>query len=302
MTLPHWLASKEMRAIVAMCVAMALFVGNDIFNKMSRVYWPTGQILCVRGMMAVSLMLIWVRAAGLMPQLKDIVQFGVIRRGALEGCVAILFIMGLGMMPLSDALAILMASTLIGTALSVPLLDEKVGWRRWTAILVGFCGMLLVVQPSGSAGNIGGILMVLCAIGVAFRDISTRFIPKSVPSLIITLGTALGTFVAGTALMMFEDFAPFDPWVIFYLFCSACFIICGNYASVLAFREVEIAVVSPFRYTSMIWGTLASGLVFSQWPSLVVCLGMALIVGSGLYTLHRERIRMRQSQQLMPSV
>jgi drug/metabolite transporter (DMT)-like permease len=302
MMVPAWLRSKEMRAICAMCAAMALFVGNDIFNKLSRAYWPTGQILCVRGLMALSLMMIWVYAAGLLSRLRDITHIGVIRRGALEGCVAILFIMGLGMMPLSDALAILMASALVGTALSVPLLGEKVGWRRWTAILVGFCGMLLVVQPGGSVGNTGGMLMVLCAIGVAFRDISTRFIPKSIPSLIVTLGTAIGTFVAGTILMMFEELAPFDPKVMFYLFCSACFIICGNYASVLAFREVEISVVSPFRYTSMIWGTLASGLIFSQWPSLIVCAGMALIVGSGLYTLHRERVRMRHAQPPVSSV
>jgi drug/metabolite transporter (DMT)-like permease len=249
--LPDWAKTREMRAIAAMCMAMLLFVGNDIFNKLAREHWPTGQVLAVRGIMAIALLLIWVRIAGHIGRLKDMLHVSVLRRGALEGLVAVMFITVLGLIPLADALAILMASTLIGTALSVPLLGEKVGWRRWLAILAGFFGMLLVVQPTGQSANWGGLLAVACAIGVAFRDISTRFVPKTIPSIVITLATATGAWLAGILLLPFETLQPFDGQVMFYLVCSAFFIMSGNFFAVLAFREAEIAVVSPFRYNDL---------------------------------------------------
>jgi drug/metabolite transporter (DMT)-like permease len=292
-SLPEWAKGKEVRAIAAMCIAMALFVGNDIFNKLSREMWPTGQVLATRGVLATAFLLLWVYWAGLWGSLGATFRWPVLRRGLLEGFVAVLFIKALGLIPLSDISAILMASTLIGTALSVPFLGESVGWRRWTAILVGFAGMLLVVRPTGDAANWGGLLAVASAIGVALRDIATRFVPREVPSLIVTLATVIGAWLSGIVLLPFETLAPFNPTVMLYLLCAAMLIIAGNYFSVIAFREVEIAVVSPFRYTTMIWSTLASGLVFGQWPGAIVGLGMALIVGSGLYTLHRERIRRR---------
>jgi drug/metabolite transporter (DMT)-like permease len=292
--LPEWAKTREVRAIAAMCLAMALFAGNDVFNKLSREHWPTGQVLAVRGLLAVSLMFMLVIASGHGGKLKRLFHPNVMLRGGIEGIVAPLFITALGLLPLHDTLAILMASTLIGTALSVPILGEQVGWRRWTAILIGFAGVLLVLQPSGAAGNWGGALALLCAFCVAFRDISTRFVPREIPSVLIAFATGLGAWFGGIALLPFETMQPFTMQIAFYLAGSALFIVCGNYAAVIAFREVEISIVSPFRYTSMIWGTLASGFVFGQWPGWVVGLGMMLIVGSGLYTLHRERVRRRQ--------
>ncbi len=220
--LPEWTKTREMRAIAAMCMAMFLFVGNDIFNKLAREHWPTGQVLAVcagdGGWPAPALGLAERASA---PHSGHAASLRA-APGRLEGLVAAAFITVLGLIPLSDALAILMASTLIGTALSVPLLGETVGWRRWTAILIGFTGMLLVVRPEGGSMNWGGLLAVACAIGVAFRDISTRFIPKDVPSIVITLATAIGAWLGGIALLPFEQAQPFDAHVMLYLLCSAC--------------------------------------------------------------------------------
>ncbi len=299
--LPAWARSREMRAILAMCVAMLLFVGNDIFNKLAREHWPTGQVLVVRGLMAVALLLTWVSMSGHWRKLGGMLHPTVLRRGGLEALVAPMFITVLGLIPLSDALAILMASTLIGTALSVPLLGETVGWRRWTAICIGFAGMLLVVQPTGAAANWGGVLAILSAFCVALRDISTRFVPRRIPSVIIAFATALGAWFGGLCLLPFETAAPFEGIVLLYLLGSAIFVVLGNYATILAFREVEIVIVSPFRYSSMIWGTLASGLIFGQWPTWIVLVGMMLIVGSGLYTLHRERVRRIKAEAFLPA-
>jgi drug/metabolite transporter (DMT)-like permease len=284
-------------AIGALCLAMLFFSFNDVFTKFARAYWPTGQVLSLRGAMALALMLIWLRLAGLHGRIGAIGERPVMLRAALEGLVAILFIAAIGLLPLANLVAIVMASTLIGTALSVPILRESVGWRRWSAIGVGFVGMLFVVQPTGEASALGVVLAVASAFGIACRDLSTRFVPSAIPSLVVTLGTVLGSCLAGVALLPFEEAAPVEPIVIAYLAGSAVCIIAGNYCSILAFRKVAIGIVSPYRYTSVIWATLASGLIFGEWPGALVGVGMALIVASGLYTLHRERVRRRESRQ-----
>jgi drug/metabolite transporter (DMT)-like permease len=291
--------SKELRAILAMCAAMLLFVGNDVFNKLAREHWPTGQILVFRGLMALALLLPIVRAMGHWNDLVYLKNGAAFRRGALESVVAILFITALGLMPLQALLAALMAATLIGTALSVPMLGEVVGWRRWVAVLVGFVGMLLVLRPTGDVSLIAGVMALACAICVAIRDIATRFVPKVVPSIIITVATVLGALAGGLALLPFQTMAPFTWEVTGYLAGSAFFVVLGNFAAVMAFREVEIAIVSPFRYTNLVWGVIAGWFFFGEWPNRVMWIGVALIVASGLYALHRERIRHKERERLI---
>jgi drug/metabolite transporter (DMT)-like permease len=148
-----------------------------------------------------------------------------------------------------------------------------------------------VAQPTGGSTALGGLLMVISAFGVAARDISTRFVPRTIPSLIVALATCIGAMLGGVLMLPFSTLAPFEGPVLAYVVSAAVLIVLGNFMSVLAFREVAIATVSPFRYTSAIWGILASGLVFGQWPSALVYGGMALIIGSSLYILHRERVK-----------
>jgi drug/metabolite transporter (DMT)-like permease len=217
----------------------------------------------------------------------------------LEGLVAVLFIAALGMLPLQIALAAIMTSTLFGTALSVPILGEKVGWRRWGAILLGFAGMLLVLRPTGDVSMLGAGFALACAMGVAIRDLATRFVPREIPSVIVTLATVVGAFTGGVVLLPFETPAPFAWEPLLYLAGSTVFVLAGNFSAVYAFREVEIGLVSPFRYTNLFWGLIAGWFVFGEWPTTWVWVGVALIMASGLYTLHRERIRHRQREKLI---
>jgi drug/metabolite transporter (DMT)-like permease len=291
--------TKEFRAIASMCAAMLFFVGNDSFNKLAREFWPTGQVLATRGAMAVVVFLLVVRLSGHWGQLKSMLHKTVIRRGALEGFVAVLFIAALGLLPLQIALAAIMTSTLFGTALSVPILGEKVGWRRWLAILVGFAGMLLVLRPTGDVSLLGAGLALACAFGVGMRDLATRFVPREIPSVIVTLATVLGAFTGGLCLLPFETPAPFAIEPLMYLAGSTVFVLAGNFAAVYAFREVEIGLVSPFRYTNLFWGLIAGWFVFGEWPTSYVWTGVVLILASGLYTLYRERIRHKERTRLI---
>ncbi|KAF0227715.1 MAG: hypothetical protein FD175_2628 [Beijerinckiaceae bacterium] len=281
-----------MRGIVAMMLAMALFVLNDTVVKLARVHWDAGQILVVRGLFALLLLAIWVGFGGFSDRVGMIRHRILVLRGALEAGIAAAFITALGMMPLADITAILMLAPLIITALSMVLFGEKVGWRRWSAVVAGFCGMLLVVRPGGAIPLSALALALLSVIGVAFRDIVTRRIPAEIPSVIVAITSTLGTLVGGTLISGIDaGWRPVTPDLVLLMASAAAFVILGNYAMIEACRDVELSVVSPFRYAVMLWAVLLGIVVFGDWPAPVALAGIALIGASGLYTLHRERIR-----------
>lgn len=281
-----------MRGIVAMMLAMALFVLNDTVVKLARVHWDAGQVLVVRGLFALLLLAFWVWLGGFSDRFGMIRHRILILRGMLEAGIAAAFITALGMMPLADITAILMLAPLIITALSMVLFGEKVGWRRWSAVVVGFCGMLLVVQPGGAIPLSALALALLSVVGVAFRDIVTRRIPAEIPSVIVAVTSTLGTLVGGGLLSgVGPGWQPATLEMVLLMGSAAAFVILGNYAMIEACRDVELSVVSPFRYAVMLWAVLLGIMVFGEWPTPIALAGIALIGASGLYTLHRERIR-----------
>lgn len=281
-----------MRGIIAMMLAMALFVLNDTVVKLARMHWDAGQILVVRGLFALALLAFWLSLGRFWDRVGMIRHRTLILRGALEAGIAAAFITALGMMPLADITAILMLAPLIITALSMVLFGEKVGWRRWSAVVVGFCGMLLVVQPGGAIPFSALVLALLSVIGVAFRDIVTRRIPAEIPSVIVAITSTLGTLVGGTLISgTGAGWQPATPYLVLLMASAAAFVMLGNYAMIEACRDVELSVVSPFRYAVMLWAVLLGIVVFGDWPTPIALAGIALIGASGLYTLHRERIR-----------
>lgn len=287
-------SQKNLRGIVAMMLAMALFVLNDTFVKLARAYWDTGQTLVVRGIFALVLLLIWMKLSGKTGQLRMMFHRTLVLRGLIEGAIATAFITAISQMPLADITAILMLAPLIITALSMMIFGEKVGWRRWSAVIAGFCGMLLVVRPGGSIPMTALVLALLSVIGVAFRDILTRRIPSEIPSVVVAITSTLGTFLGGALLAATDsNWQPVTPHLLMLAGSAAAFVVLGNYAMIEACREAELSVVSPFRYAVMLWAVLLGILVFGDWPSPVAIAGIVLIGASGLYTLHRERVRQR---------
>lgn len=284
---------KNRRGILMMLLAMAFFVGNDALVKLARVQWEAGQVLVVRGVFALLLLAAWLAISGFYRQIGMMFGPYVLLRGGLEALIAILFISALGAMHLADITAILMLAPLIITALSMVLFGEQVGWRRWLAVLVGFCGMLLVIRPGGHTIPLGAAFMALLSvIGVGFRDALTRRIPAQVPSIVATLTSSVGTFLGGLALVGFgQAWRPFEWPIAAGLFGAAIIVLIANFAVIEAHRESELSVVSPFRFTVIGWAMLLGIVVFGEWPMPIALLGIALIAASGLYTLHRERVR-----------
>lgn len=287
-------AQKNLRGIIAMMLAMALFTLNDTFVKLARVHWEAGQVLVIRGIFALVMLVIWLKLAGIVDKMRMLFRPALVLRGLIEAGIATAFITAVGQMALADITAILMMAPLIITALSMIFFGEKVGWRRWSAVFVGFGGMLLVVQPGGGVPATALVLALLAVVGVGFRDIVTRRIPAEIPSVVVAFTSTLGTLLGGLILLgAGEPWRPMPPQLLMLTGSAAAFVILGNYAMIEACRDVELSVVSPFRYIVILWAVVLGIVVFGDWPTPLAIGGIALIGVSGLYTLHRERVRQR---------
>lgn len=285
-----------------MVFAMACFVFNDACVKFARQSWETGQILVVRGVFALILLGLWMHFTHVLSQWPKLREKQVLLRGFIEATIAMSFITALGSMALADITAILLLSPLFITGISMVFMGEKVGWRRWLAIFAGFGGMLLVIRPEGQSGGWPVALAIFSALGVAVRDTLTNRIPAGVPNLVISVSSTIGGMIGGGMLAAGTgQWAPMDMHVILALMAAALFVVVGNFAIILAFRGVELSAVSPFRYTVIIWAVLMGGFVFGQWPAPIALIGIAMIGLSGLYTLHRERMR-RKEEKLYKSI
>lgn len=284
-------AQKNLRGIVAMTLAMAFFALNDALVKLARVHWDTGQILVIRGTFALGILAVWLSLARLGGQLSLLRHPKLLLRGIIEGFVACTFIAALGAIPLAEITTILMLAPMIITALSTVFFSEKVGWRRWSAVAVGFSGMLLVVRPGGDLPLAALVLALASVIGVGFRDILTRAIPSHIPSAIVAVTSTLGTLTGGLLLSLQGGWKPMTAEFLMLTSGAAGLVALGNYAMIEACRGTELSAISPFRYVVIVWAVVLGIIVFGDWPSPLALIGIVLICGSGLYTLHRERVR-----------
>jgi len=288
-------APKNLRGIVAMCAAMAVYIANDSLVKLATAQGlPAAEIMALRGLIATVIFTSGILLAG---EGRSVTRLGhplVMGRGALDALIALTYIPALALMPIGDLTAVALLSPMIITLLSAIVLKEEVGWRRWSAVVVGFAGMLIVVGPSASSFSLPAALGLLTAIGVAVRDLMTRMVPSHVPSATVGLSTTLATTLLGFLLWPFSP-----PWpmpglpALGLLAGSALMLAIGNIMAAIAFRDVDVSVVSPFRFTNVIWAILSGWVLFGDTPTPIVLAGATLIVGSGIYTLHRERVRGR---------
>lgn len=292
-------SQKNLRGIAAMMIAMLFFVGNDALMKLARGSLETGQALVVRGIFAIVILTI---AIGVTRSWRDLPlafhRLGMLR-AATESVVAALYISALSVMALSDITAIQMLTPLILTAFSVLFFREKVGWRRWSAVIVGFIGILLVIRPGGQATPLWAVAMAFgSAVLVAVRDIMTRRMPARVPSLMLTLITTLGTMIGGIVMLLAgQSWQPLSASVLALLAGAAFLVLVGNFAVIEAFRDVDLSVVSPFRYSIALWALVIGFAIFGEIPTFLSLAGLVLVIASGLYTVHRERVRRRMETQ-----
>jgi drug/metabolite transporter (DMT)-like permease len=170
---------------------------------------------------------------------------------------------------------------------------ERVGPARWLAIATGFCGVLLVVQPSGAAFNAYALLCLGGTVLHAARDLMTRVIDRRVPSILITLSTAVSVSLLSGALSLLQGWQPMQWQQLALLATASLFLSAGYYLLIIAMREGEMSVIAPFRYTGLLFALLLGYVVWGDVPNPLAWCGIALLLGAGLYVLHGERSRAR---------
>lgn len=205
---------------------------------------------------------------------------------------SVLFVMALRHMPLADATATGFVAPLFVTALSIPILGEAIGWRRWSATLVGFVGVLIVVRPGGEGFQIASLLAVGSALSWAFAMIMTRMMSHTESPLATLTYSALIGFGLTTLAMPFLWVAVTPTILLMGIFVGVSSTV-GHWLIVLAYRHADASLLAPFSYIQLLWASLFGLVVFAVLPDAWTLVGAVIIAGSGLYTAHRERIKAR---------
>jgi drug/metabolite transporter (DMT)-like permease len=292
---PH---AANMRGVVAVLIAMALFVLSDSVVKLAGEMMPATEIMAVRGVMAVVIMggvaVATVNAA----RWHLIAQPRVVVRAVLEAVVAVLFLVALPHLPLADITAIQQVTPIVLTLLSAVVLKEDVGWRRWLAVGTGFAGVVLVIQPTGEGINWFALSALGCAALVAVRDLVTRRLDPAIPTALVTFTTTLSVCIAGFAGGPLETWTWPTGYGLVLLAASAVLVSLANVFVIRAFRGTQVSVVAPFRYAGVLWAIILGFLIWGHVPNALAIVGTVILVASGLYIMHREALRRRVARDL----
>ena len=287
--------SENVRAALFMSLSMAGFVLNDTFMKLASADLSLFQAILVRGLFATLVigLLAWHKKVLFIKVAKADRGAVVIRlAGELGGTLC--FLTALFNMPIANATAILQALPLAVTLASAVFLKEPVGWRRYTAIAIGFIGVLIVIRP-GSDGFNTYSFWALAAVGfIVLRDLATRKLSVEIPSLFVAFTTASGITLTAALLLPTVAWHPVDSGHVLILGLAALFLIVGYVFSILTMRIGEVSFASPFRYTNLIWAIIIGVVVFGDALDQWTLIGSSIVVGTGVYTFSRERRRQKK--------
>lgn len=279
------------RGALFMVLSMAAFSAEDAFFKAATQLIPAPSAMMGFGLLGMAIFAIaaLIRGEAPMPRITK----GLAIRSGIEVGGRLFYSLALAFAGLGVTSAILQATPLVVVAGAVWLFGEIVGWRRWVAIALGLCGVLLVLRPTGDALDPAALFAVLGMLGFAGRDLATRAAPLSVTNA--QLGVlGMGALAAAGLVVQLVTLAPLalpEPMAALRVAGAAVFG-CIAYASLtVAMRSGEVSVVTPFRYTRLVFALILAALLFDETPDGIMLLGSALIVGSGLFTLARSRPR-----------
>ena len=275
-----------------MAVSMAAFTVVDTITKVVSSEMNIGQVILVRGLFAILLVAAFAWYQGALRPLRTLMLGPVALRvlGEIGGTIS--FMTALVHLPLANTSAILQALPLAITLGAAVIFREPVGWRRWSAIAAGFIGVLIIVRP-GLAGFSQYSLFALVSVAFcALRDLATRKIPAKIPSLFITLLTAVTVTTAGGVILVpLGGWTPSSTGALGLMALAAVLLLIGYQCIISALRAGDISAVAPFRYSALLWAMLLGYIVFGDVPDAMMVTGAAIIVASGLYAFYRERIR-----------
>ena len=281
--------SENLTGALLMMASMAAFTLNDAMMKAMAGEVPLNQLLFLRGLLtsiAVGIMAWRMRALAVRLPGRD--RWLVVLRMVAETGAAYFFLTALFNMPLANVTAILQALPLTISLGAALVFREPIGWRRLTAILIGFIGVMLIVRPGAEGFNIYSLYALTAVAFVTLRDLTTRKLSPEVPSIFVTFTTTLTVMAFFGLASLTDDWVAMDMRQMMLTLGASAMIIGGYLFSIMVMRVGEISFIAPFRYTGLIWALALGWLVFGDWPDTVTLLGAGVVVASGIFTLYRE--------------
>ena len=282
--------SPNTTGALLMMASMAAFTLNDTLLKLTNGAVPLAQLLFLRGVLSSVLIYALARSLGALRFRVARRDWGLIAiRAAAEVGAAYFFVTALLNMPLANVTAVLQALPLTVAVGAALVFREPLGWRRMSAILIGFMGMLLIVRPGVDGFSLWSGYALMAVLCVTLRDLATRRLSVHVPSMTVTLASSLAVTVSFGLASTLTDWVPVTLPLAALIGAAAVFIIGGYFFSIRAMRVGEISFIAPFRYTGLVWALVLGWLVFGDWPTNLTLLGAGIVVATGLFTLYRER-------------
>lgn len=275
------------KGILYACIAFFLFSCMSMFNKLVADAHHSVEVVFYRNLLGLIGLGVYLIAANKLSLLRN-ARPKIMAARVIVGTMALLFTLSsMRYLPMSYATTLFFISTLLVPILATVFLKEKVGYHRIAAILVGFCGVILVAQPSGQIAMIGVVLALLAGVGHSIVHILLRALKKE-PVLGVTFYFFLGGVVFPLPLMPFMGHVPEGINIVYLLMVglTGCG---GQYFLTAAAQHAPASVVSPFNYTGLLWSLIFDFTLWGLVPDGVVILGAVLIIGSSLYILYRER-------------
>lgn len=283
-------SSDNLRGCIYMLLAMASFALGDTILKLVNSVLPLSQILVIRGLFAFVMLFALALLFRQLRSPRTVLSGAFFLRLFGEVLATLFFLTALFNMPMANAAAILQALPLTVSLGAAYFFGEAIGWRRITAILVGFAGVLLIVQPGYEGFTIYSIYCLIAVCATTLRDLATRRLPSHIPSLFVSLVTVFVIVLIGLIMSIFEDWQPVSAREIGALGVASLFLMSGFFSIISAMRVGEVGVVTPFRYSVLIFAVVLGYLIFDEWPNALTITGSVIVVASGLYTLYRETI------------
>jgi len=282
-------SQENFRGMLSMLLAVATFALMDASLKTLTPHYPPMQVAALRGLASWPLVTAWVLYAGGPRQLVRVRWALHLLRGVLSVIMLAAFAYALRTLPLAETYSLFFVAPLIITALAALVLRERVDWRGWAAIALGFSGTLIVLRPTGAGMlTLSGVAVLVSATGYAISAIAVRVLGRSdsTPAMVFWMLTMTSVFALA---LSWHEWTPLQPQHWRALLGLGVFGAIGQYAITDAFQRADASRIAPLEYTAPVWGIALDYALWHTLPDAVTLSGAAVIIAAGLYLIRRER-------------
>ena len=280
---------SNVQGILFLTAAMLLFAIEDTLIKLLTGTFAQWQIIAMLGIGGAAVFGVFANVKGRL-RISDLLSSPVLMaRSLAEAAAAGAYVISLSKVDLSVTAAVFQATPLAITFGAAVFLKESVGWRRWSAIIIGFAGVLIIIRPGFDGFQPAALWSLVAVAAVAARDLLTRFIPASTQSTAVAFYAFLTLAIIGLPLtLLTSEFRPLTGSSVYLVPLAVLFGTAGYYAIVNAMRAGDVSAIMPFRYTRLIFSIILGMIVFSESLDVFTIVGASIIIATGLFTFWRE--------------